>query len=209
MRDHDRNLLEPLPVESARRIEAELAEGEHLIWVGQPRADLYSRGWIIPVIFGIFFVAFAALWMAIPLVTGLFISGVGAAKEGAGGGICGMPFFCFSLFGLPFLVVGGYIISTPIRAGNFARKSAYALTDRRAITFQAGSWNTMTVRSYEPTMLNNIIRVENPDGSGSLIFQESLVGWGRRTSTRRYGFLCIDNIAHVEDLIRKHLLRRE
>lgn len=207
MRDHDRHLLERLPALSARRVVDELADGEHLIWVGQPRPDLYSRGWFIPVFFGLFFIGFSLVWMALPLAMGVVFSGAGAAKEGAAGTLCGMPFLCFALFGLPFLIIGGFIMAAPFRARSFARNTVYALTNRRAIVFQAGGWNTMTVRTFEPTMLHNLIRVENPDGSGSLIFQENLVGYGRRASTHRYGFLGIDHVAHVENLIRDHLLR--
>ena len=69
----------------------------------------------------------------------------------------------------------------------------------------------MEVRSYGPDQLTRIRRVEYPDGCGDLVFEE-LVTVGRdgdghtTTNTRRYGFMAIQRVHEVEELLRKVLL---
>jgi hypothetical protein len=214
---HHGNPLDKLPDDLARRVQDELTQDEHLLWAGQPRPDLYAGGSSIPVIMGFFCLLVAGSLLLIPLGVGLCL-GIGGAVKGkdalAGimeGGICSLPFLLFAMVGgLPFAAMGYFMVTIPRRNREFARRSCYALTNRRAITFVAGAWGAMLVRSYAPEQLEDLFRVELADGAGSLIFQEALMRTGARhrsVSTRRYGFLCIDHVHRVEDLIRTNLLR--
>src|SRR5687768_8038437 len=86
-------VLEP---ELRRLVDAELASGERVVWLGQPVPKLYRReGWIA-VLFGIPFTGFAIFWMA-----------------GASGVISDRPrvaeeWFArlFPFFAVPFILVG-------------------------------------------------------------------------------------------------------
>jgi hypothetical protein len=91
--------------------------------------------------------------------------------------------------------------------GSMARKTVYALTDRRAIVFEPQLFRTVQVRSYTAAGLGAMSRVERGDGSGDLVFEEYTTrGSNNTTTTTRRGFLAIANVHQVEGLIRKTLL---
>jgi hypothetical protein len=137
---------------------------------------------------------------------GIIFGGFGGANNGFAG-----LFMCFPLFGLPFVLIGLAMFASPWWAARKARRTCYAITNRRAIIWDAGWWGRMEVRSYEPSGLGRIVRTEYADGCGDLVFEE-IVSYGRdsdgdRTSrTIRHGFLAIENVREVEDLLRKTLL---
>jgi hypothetical protein len=170
--------------------------------VGQPRPDLAARGAGCLVVFGAVFTAFAVLWMAFPLGMGLFAAGAG----GEGGLFVGMPCMCFSLFGVPFVLVGLGLLTSPIWQRRLARKCCYVLTDRRAIAWEPRLFGGMTIRNYTRAGLGQITRIENRDGSGSLVFQEYTVRDSDSSTTHRNGFMHIDDVRQVEQLVRQTLV---
>jgi len=64
------------------------------------------------------------------------------------------------------------MICAPLFARRAAGRTAYAVTDRRAIIF-SGGWRR-TTRSFAPDKLGDIERVEHEDGSGDLIFERQI-----------------------------------
>ena len=78
------------------------------------------------------------------------------------------PFDFFPLFGVPFVLVGVGLLSSPYWTARSAKRTAYVLTDRRAITFQGGM--SMRIRSFRPSQLEWLTRVQRRDGSGDVIF---------------------------------------
>jgi hypothetical protein len=185
-----------LPPELDARVRAELQRDEQLLWVGQPLPGRFARSGCFLALFGVPFTAFALFWMGVASI-GVF----------AGGGL----FACFPLFGLPFLAVGLGMLTSPYWLRQKAKRTCYALTGRRAIVWNAGWWGSVEIRSYEPSQLTRIRRVEYPDGSGDLVFEELITlgtdSDGHRTSnTRRYGFMAIQRVHEVEELLRKALL---
>ncbi len=184
------------PPELDARVRSELQRDERLLWVGQPLPGRFARGGCILALFGLPFTAFALFWTA------------GAAF--AAGSISGL-FSCFALFGVPFLVVGFGMLSSPYWLRQKAKRTCYALTDRRAIVWNAGWFGSVEIRGYGPGQLTRIRRVEYPDGCGDLVFEEfTTLGTdsdGHPTSsTRRYGFMAIQRVHEVEELVRKVLL---
>jgi hypothetical protein len=188
-----------LPPDLEARVQAELAPGEKLIWVGQPLASRFLV-WSIPmVLMGLFVTGFAIFWISM------------AVSMGA-------PFF-FPIFGLIFVVVGAGLVTSPFWMMRRARNTCYALTDRRAIVWEAGWFGTVSVYSYTPNALGRMIRRERGDGSGDLVFEEVVsVGssyvshgargggsWQTRTTITPRGFLAIPRVREVEDLIRRTL----
>jgi hypothetical protein len=171
------------------RVDAELAPGEKLIWVGQPRPDLVMRAAFFLVPFGIVFAGFALVWI---LIAGL-LSG-------------GLMVPC----GLPFLAVGILLVASPVWLRRRARNTFYALTDRRAIVWEPGWRGSFTVRNYTGAGLGHMARTERSDGSGDLVFEEFTTvnrsSNGTSSSTTRRGFLAIDKVREVEDLVRRTLL---
>src|SRR6185295_11951618 len=73
----------------------------------------------------------------------------------------------FPLFGVPFVIAGLYMLSSPLWMMLKASNTAYVITNRRAIIFEGG-WSTH-IRSFRPTELGQLERREHSDGSGDII----------------------------------------
>ncbi|MCA9041773.1 MAG: hypothetical protein KDA65_15575, partial [Planctomycetaceae bacterium] len=111
----------------------------------------------------------------------------------------GEDFFC--LFGLPFVLIGFAMLSSPLWSARAARRTIYVLTTERAITFEGGYSTTIT--SYKPEQLQELQRVQHADGSGDLIFEKIATrdSDGDRHTTER-GFFGIPDVKAVEDRVR-------
>ena len=207
MSGYDTSTGEPLPPDLAARVESELAEGERLVWVGQPLPGLYRLRSIPLAFVGIFFVGFGLLWLTLTGAMALVGAGAaGQADPAAGVGVGGFM-GCFALAGLFPLAVGIGLVTSPLWMGSMARKTLYALTDRRAIIFEPQLFRTVQVRSYTAAGLGALARVERGDGSGDLVFEEYTTrGSNNTTATTRRGSLAVANVHQVEGLIRKTLL---
>jgi hypothetical protein len=192
-----------LPPELEARVHSELRPGERLVWTGQPRPGRLMRQTIPLVIFAIPWTAFSLFWMF--MAGGLFF-----VNPGGGNGF-EVVSVCFSLFGVPFVLIGFAMLASPWWAARKGKRTCYAITDRRAILWEAGWWSRLDVRSYEPGGLGRIVRTEYADGCGDLVFEE-IVSYGRdsdgnrTSSTIRHGFMAVENVREVEDLLRKTLL---
>lgn len=198
-----------LPDELDAAMREELREGERLLWVGQPRPGRFARQAIPIVLFGIPWTAFALFWMA--AASGMLFAGAANAGPGPGGGFFAI-FACFPLFGLPFVLIGFAMLGSPFWLWRQAKRTCYALTDRRAILREAGKFGSIEVRSYESEALGQITRTQYADGCGDLIFEEFLnlgrdSDGDRTRRTVRRGFMAIDNVRGVEELLRKALVR--
>jgi hypothetical protein len=189
------------------RIQSELDSGERLLWAAQPDPRRFARGSIGLVLFGIPWTAFAVFWifMASGGLWGLFHGGMDFPRDK---GAFQVISICFPLFGLPFVLIGLALLSSPYWARKKAKRTAYAVTDRRVILFEAGFRNAMTVRTYLPPQLQRMTRTERPDGSGDLILEEYT--WRDSDGDRRHGrhgLYAIPRVRDVEDLIRTTLLK--
>jgi hypothetical protein len=186
-----------LPPQLRSLVEAELQSAERIIWMGQPIPGRCARMTLPIVLFGIAWTAFALFWTA--------GATWGMSKMTSGTGW----FRAFPLFGLPFILIGLAMLSSPYWARRKAQRSAYVLTERRAILFTAGWRGTVTVRSFEPDRLRDLRRKQHPDGSGDLVFAEDI----RRDSdgdrqVTAVGFLAIQEVKGVEELVRALADRR-
>jgi hypothetical protein len=164
---------EALPPEVITR---RLARGERLIWWDRPEPMRYAlREVNFSTLFGVFFVGFAIFWMF-------------TAYRAPG------PFF---LFGIPFVLVGLWMITAPLRAYRTAQTTVFALTDKRAITVTG---STVTAR---PLGHVDFVETESiADGSGNVLFLNepvSLVPWQWNTQQmmRKSGFIAIADAERV------------
>ena len=181
--------LRQLPPSVRSLIDAELNDGERITWIGTPNPRRFAMQSIVFVLFGIPWTAFALFWMA-----GAAGFGIPDFNEG---------FDLFPLFGIPFVLIGFGMLSSPYWVIRKAKKTAYVLTSERAIIF-AGGFSATTVRSFVPDRLTNLQRKQHDDGSGDLIFERtvSMDSDGDQRSTD-HGFLAIANVKEVEDRIRQ------
>lgn len=174
-----------IPEPLQRLVDRELERNERVEWIGQPRATFFTPGATAMFLFGIPWTSFAIFW------TVMAAWGTSQLEEGAG------PFNAFPLFGLPFILIGCGMLSAPIWARIGAKKTAYVITDRRAITFEGG-WST-TIRSYPPEKLTDIYRKEKRDGSGDVIIDRR--AWRDSDGDRRtneLGFMRVEDAKDIE-----------
>lgn len=189
-----------LPQELRDRVRGELRAGERLLWIGQPLPGRAFWSALPIILFAIPWTAFAVFWVA---------SAVWMTGRAPGGGI-GALFSCFPLFGVPFILIGLAMLSTPLWAWRQAAHTCYALTDQRAILWEGRWYSGAEVRSYGPPDLTRLVRIERSDGSGDLVFEELLsltYNKGRMANTTsQRGFLNIAHVRGVESLLRRALL---
>ena len=131
-------------------IRRELTGQERIIWTGRPRQGIVTRpsdGFMIP--FSLLWGGFAIFWET------------GVIKSGA-------PFF-FMLWGIPFVLVGLYIIfgrflvDAKQREGTF-----YGLTDQRVII--VSGLTSRKVKSLNLRTLSDVSLSEKSDRTGTITF---------------------------------------
>ena len=176
------------------KLEMELRSGERMIWSAQPIPKSFQRGSWGLVLFGIPWTAFSIFWVG--------AASFGTWKVGNGW------FSLFPLFGLPFVLIGIGMLTSPYWMRKKATRTLYAITDQRAIVLSQGFRGRMTIQSFAPTELQSTSREENNDGSGDIIFTTRT--WrdsdGDRR-TQRTGFTGVPDVKRVEELIRELALK--
>jgi hypothetical protein len=179
----------PLALEAA--LTRELADGERVMWSGQPRPWSSSRRHLGEFLFGIPLLGFVAFWEAMAF-------NIPKSK--------GAVSWFFPLWGVPFILIAVWFVLSPVRERIRSARTAYALTDRRALILEGSLSGKRTIRSYSTDRLVSLTRVEHPTGWGDLVFEEEerLVRGkgGRRIQLVPRGFLGIDSVRDVEQLVR-------
>jgi hypothetical protein len=173
-------------------VERELERGERIEWMETPKRAFFTAGSTGAFLFGIPWTAFALFWTG----AAAWMSNAADVEGDAG------PFRFFPLFGLPFILVGFGMLSSPLWAYRRSRNTVYVITDRRAIIFAGGS--KTTIRSFLPSQLKTVFRREKKDGSGDVLF-------GRRTYRdsdgdrhhEEIGFFRIADAKRVEDRLQE------
>ncbi|HEY4082173.1 MAG TPA: PH domain-containing protein [Burkholderiaceae bacterium] len=131
-------------------IRSELEAGEQVLWSGQPRQGLVLRGsdaFQIP--FSLLWAGFAVFWL------------VSARKSGA-------PLH-FVLFGVPFVLVGVYIVIGRFFVESLQRqKTFYAVTPQRIII--ASGVVVRKVKSLPLKTISELSISERSDGAGTVTF---------------------------------------
>jgi hypothetical protein len=131
----------------------ELNPGERIIWNGQPQQGLLLRA------SDIILIPFSLLWGGFAIFWEFSVVSSGA------------PFF-FTLWGVPFVLVGLYIIFGRFFLDSYQRsKTYYALTNERAIII-SGVFN-QTTRSLDIKRLPEINISTNSSGKGTITFGAS------------------------------------
>jgi hypothetical protein len=220
-----------IPLGLRQQIQVELEPSERVRWSDQPvpGKNMATGTWFL-FAFGLVWTAFAVFWT-------LGASGIFALSRGHGAGGFQVVSLLFACFGIPFILIGVWMVSSPWRITQKVQKmaagTAYVITDRRAIIFDGGfaalgqqsglvammpklpgmpdtlTGGALRVQSFRPEQLRNVTRVQRPDGSGDLIFQE-IPGVGYDThhhhhypTVQQVGFKCVPQVLEVERLLKE------
>ena len=159
-------------------VERDLMPGETIVWSGRPGRGIrfqLTDFFMIP--FSIFWAGFAVFWE------------IGVVRSGAAGS--------FSLFGIPFLVIGAYITVGRFFFDAYQRShSRYVLTDCRALIVR--DWPTRRLQSVNLATLPVIGLTNHADGTGTLMFGART--WATRSAPQSPRFEWIDQVQRVYHL---------
>ncbi|MBV9230202.1 MAG: hypothetical protein JOZ18_12885 [Chloroflexi bacterium] len=156
-------------------LDYELSEGERLLWSDQPNAlHVLNAGHIISFIFG-------SLWVCLGLL-GLYNNLLLFPSD---------PLFVITMtiLALLFLIPGIISIAVPFKTYRRAKRTIYAITDRRIVLITRG--RSRSVKSYRKEYVGNIERIERQGERGDLIFGIN----------KDIKFSDVANVRHVEQLL--------
>jgi hypothetical protein len=174
-------------------LESYLDPGETLIWSGQPKQGLrLQAGDIFMIPFSLIWGGFAFFWESLAL--GIYHPAHGHTNA--------TPFM--ALFGLPFCVIGIYVIIGRFFADALTRrKTWYGITDRRLIILRRSLGTALT--SLDLANLSGLNLVERKDNSGDIRFGviSDLAMYGSRRIPLVPGFYLLPQARTVYNLIRE------
>jgi hypothetical protein len=200
-------------VTASQVIAPQLSSDEGLLWSGQPGKGVVLRG------SDVFMIPFSLMWGSFAI---FFEVGVLRSPGDRGGGA---PFF-FSIWGIPFVLIGLYLIAgrflyESIRRGN----TYYGVTTRRILIvtgmFGARSldrWNVLallcglrrrSVKSLDLRTLTDVSMDEKSDASGTISFGPRPYGaWFQAAAFPGMGLLppsfdLIDKVKSVYEVINR------
>ena len=171
-------------------IEQQLSSGERLLWSGQPSRGIRLRSsdaFAIP--FSLLWCGFAIFWES------------SVVTKGA-------PFF-FMLWGIPFVLVGLYIVFGRFFVdAHIRQRTFYGITTERIIIV-SGLFSRQT-KSLQLRTLSDISLTERPDGSGTITFgpQHPMAaripsGWPGVGQYTAPTFDMVERAREIYDLIRQ------
>ena len=174
----------------ASEIERELSSGERLLWSGQPQRGIRLRSsdaFLIP--FSLLWCGFAIFWEASVITKGA-------------------PFF-FRLWGVPFVLVGLYlVVGRFIVDARTRERTFYGVTSERIIIV-SGLFSRQT-KSLQLRTLSDISLAERADGSGTITFgpqhpmaQRIPSGWPGAGQYAAPAFDMIERAKETYNLIRQ------
>lgn len=183
------NKLE-LPNKLREKVDKELEIGESIRWIGQPIPRFFTASSIGGFLFAIPWTGFVVFWVFVASRASIF----------------------FALFGIPFLIVGFGMLSSPIWFWLSVKNTAYVITNKRAlsisipVTYFANILST-TIRNYPPFKLKDVYRKERANGTGDVVMGvqhvSKYVNNRRRETTEEIGFMGIRNPQEVEKILRQ------
>ena len=182
----------PPPIELDNALRGELSAGERLIWSAQPIASRLVGGFGIW-LFAIPWTLFALFWESAAFLPWVSSSHTPDTMKWSFG-------IVFPVFGLPFILIGLWMLWKPIKAMRLTRSTVYGLTNRRIIRLVAA--RKREVASVLLDQIGPMTRSEAPDGSGHLRIQthSRIDGDGDRI-TERFEVLGVPDVARLERLI--------
>ncbi|HKP12558.1 MAG TPA: hypothetical protein VJZ91_10625 [Blastocatellia bacterium] len=168
--------------EAQQAAQAQLDAGERLLWYGRPDPKRQLFGSLFVLLFGIPWTAFALFWTA--AASGLVWGELGFGWHSL-----------FALWGVPFVLVGFGMLSSPYWTYRKAKRTVYAVTSRRALIISGT--RERKVQSFAARDIGLIERTERGNGKGDVMFASS----ASDKTPQRIGFTGIADARRVERLL--------
>jgi hypothetical protein len=182
--------MHPIHPDVERLFQDEIQPNESLAWSAAPAPSRISRKSLPIMLFGIPWTAFAVFWICAA-------SGFKFPDFTQASGL-------FPLFGVPFVLIGIGMLSSPIWLRRKSTHTGYYITNRRALLIEKHLFRGYKVRSFYPRDLRNLERIQLPDGSGDIILDRAYRpnGNGGR-NVIEIGFFGIPDARSVELLLQR------
>ncbi len=173
------------------KLSRELESDEKLIWRDQPRPTFFDGATTATFFFGIPWTAFAIFWTC------------GAAGFEIPDFSEGLQItMLFPLFGLPFIVIGLFMLAAPVLHYHKMSTTLYAVTTKRVLILENNAKTQYT--SIEPHRICNLTRREADNGYGDLVIShEFSVDSDGDKQTKEIGFFNIAHVREVEKIVKK------
>jgi hypothetical protein len=184
-------------------IERHLEQTERVVWAAQPLQGVRLRP------YDVFLIPFSLLWGGFAIFWELMALGILFAhgeSEGAPGALRIM----FPLFGLPFVLVGLYLIFGRFIVDARRRsRTFYGVTNERVII--VSGLISENVKSINLRTLSDLSMSQKSDGTGTITFGPthpfaSFFGGGSWPGAGAYAspsFELVQDVAHVYEIIRE------
>jgi hypothetical protein len=182
--------MPPITQDSLVAIQQELMSGESVVWTGRPKTNVVFHSedtLLIP--FSLMWGGFAVFWEMV--AAGIWHPGTFRASPS-----------WFVLWGIPFVVVGQYLIwGRFVYAAWKKKRTYYAVTNRRVIVVQDG-WKRRTASAFVDTL--PALTKEGGSGKcGTLRFAQSEPVFSRGRGWQVWDAMAIGNVpvfVDVEDV---------
>jgi hypothetical protein len=182
----------PVPIALETELRRELTGGERVLWSAQPLARRLKAGFGIW-LFAVPWTVFALFWISMALLPW-------ASSSKTPDGIKWSFGIAMPLFGVPFVLIGLWMLWKPIQAMRQAKQTVYALTDNRLIRLVLTK--RREVSSVLLDQIGPMTRSESPDGTGHLRIQtHSRIDSDGDRITERFEVLGVADVARLERLI--------
>jgi len=170
-------------------IQPELTSGESILWAGQPstRVIFHKED--------LFLIPFSLLWGGFAI----FWEGAVAGYWGSSGTRSGHPWAFGMIWGIPFVVIGQYVIwGRFLYAAWKKKRTHYAVTNRRVIVVQDG-WKRQMASTYIDT-LPTLIKEGGSIGIGTLRFAQPDSMWSGRRGWGAWDGMAVGNVPTFWDI---------
>jgi hypothetical protein len=180
--------MQQINPDSMTAIQPELTIGESVVWAGQPNGTVFFHkedAFLIP--FSLLWGGFAIFWE------------LGAAGFWGSNSRSGNPWLFGMLWGIPFVLIGQYVIWGRFFYTAWKKKRTYyAITNRRVIVVQNG-WNRQMASVYLDS-LPTLIKEGRSSGTGTLRFSQAESMWSGRRGWGAWGGMTVGNVPTFVDI---------
>ena len=185
------------------RVKSELEPGERLLWAARSEPPAVRFG------FGFYALGvIAAVLLILGAIGMLRALDSGRSSDGSEV-VAGMIFA-----GISSVIIIGLIGNRVSRVDQWSRAASvcYAITDRRAIIWTpVPKSNAVRIQTIPRGDIRSLVRVENPGGSGSVLFS---TGGDSRSGEIHvdwypHGFRNVPDVRRVEQIVRNTMLKDE